>query len=471
MKLKEFLNIGNRIATNVGTNSFRLSLNKEEVKTPHYTMSRVLDIIENRSFLATGLRNLCLFILSDITFVSSDDRSSNVANEWLSLRPKLEQEILNFTQLLLGCGTSYFEPIRTTDGYLDMLYYVQDPSTIYLNLDAKNDDEHWIYELPIEVRSFKSKQTKFWPIYYVNGSSFFRKMVWGININKQDLIQHTFGLSRSPYYGHGLLSTSVDNDEVINEVIKNWALIAKYRSLGKKLIGVYNENGESVDLAEIDRIQQTLNSLEEEESLVINKKVVSEDLTFTGSDNMLNQEVDFLRKDSGSSLVPNFMTAFSQDSSMATAQEAKIPFSLQLKSLQKYIVTILNEAITESLIKQYKLKEDLTISLGSADLYSLSERFNVMSQLYNLRACTFNEIRQAAGLETVYNGDVWGQEPPLDKTTIQIKQQENFNKKIKLAKPAKPAKPQTSKEFAKIEVKTSETTNDKFAESVKKLFK
>jgi len=201
--------------------------------------------------------------------------------------------------------------------------------------------------------------------------------------------------------------------------LKNWALIAKYRSLGKKIIGFFNDNGESVDMPELDKIKERFDEMEEEDSLLVNRKFVSEDLTFNGSDNMMSAEMEHLRKDSGSALVPNFMTAFSQDSAMATAAEAKIPFALELTAMQEELSAIFNSLITEDLKKNNKwLAADLSLTLRAPELYSRDEQSNVISQAYNSRVASFNEYRKALGLPTVTGGDIWGSEPPL--TNIKV---------------------------------------------------
>lgn len=437
MKFKElFKGVTNLKAANVGVSRFKMTLDKESAKTPHFVMRKVEDMIENRNSLKQGLRQLTLFVMPDLHFESSDEKTSVFANEWLDLRFQLEKEIFDWIFLTLGGGNGYFEPqyIKHKNGnrVIDMLYNVSNPSMVYRNLNAKSDDEYWVMKYPYEVINLNGKKLKFYQISYVYGSYTWQDTVWGQAIHKDELFNYKFMWSSSPFYGSGLLSSAVDNEDIAEEILKNWALIAKYRSLSKKIIGFYNEDGESVDPSELDRIQEQFDMMEEEDSLLVNKKFVSEDLAFTGADNLMGQEMEFLRKDSGASLTPNYMTAFSQDSSFATASEAKVPFSLSIDSIQKQIENYLNNIITKNLKETYSfLDDDLRLSLGQADLYSRNETFNNMQMMYNMRACTFNELRVAAGLTPVEGGDIWGAEPPLDniRTDKQVQITEKFNKK------------------------------------------
>lgn len=483
MRLKELFKGSKIPISNLGTNKFRLSLDKEAIKTPHWVMNKVLNMLENRPSVMNGLRQHVRFLLNDIEFESEDEKTQEFANEWLEQRFILKKELFKFTMMLIGLGNSYLEPqyLKYTNGSkkLNTFLCFPDPSLVYKNLNPKEDEsDYWIIEVPLDVRSYNGFSPSFYPIYYMRGSRIFRNMVYGIPRHKDSLLQFTTGWSRTNDYGWGLLSSAVDNDDVLEEILKNWALIAKFRSLGKKIIGFYNDNGESVDPGEIDAIHEQLAGLEEEDSLLVNKKFVSEDLSFTGNDNMMNQEADFLRRDTGASLTPNFMTPWSQDSSYATASESKVPFSLELSATQEELRDILDSVITKQLLEENNwLSKDLHIKLPDPQLYSKETLFNMMNQLYNMRACTFNELRESIGLTTVEGGDIWGSEPPLDKQTVSTqiqeksKLKESFHKKYKeqlYYEPIKESKVNIVMESNQEVVNNKEV---KFKEAVKGLLK
>lgn len=488
MKLKELYNSRNNekgAVSKVSANRFRLTLDKENIKIPHFVMQKVEDLISDRSSLANGLRQLTLFVMPDLKFHSSDEKSSLFANEWLNQRDMMEREIFNFVSLFLGGGNAYFQPtyLKTKNGKkeLDSLSCMPTPSSIYYNLYAKDDSEYWIVEYPTEVFKVGDYVLKFYPISYVYGSYTWRKNVWGRAMHKDELIHLKFLWSKNPFYGNGLLSSAVDNEDIAEEILKNWALAAKYRSLSKKIIGFYNQDGESIDMSELDTIKDMFDGLEEEDSLLVNKRFESSDLTFNGADNMMENELTFLRRDSGAALTPNYMTAFSQDSSLATASEAKVPFGLSINSIQKLLEGFLNNFITKNLKECYPfLDDDLELKLGQANLYSRNEDFMNISQLYNMRACTFNELRKAAGLSPVEGGDIWGQEPPLDKTSINIKKEEKnkskplkekYKKELSQIRPPQPLKENVmviKKKDEKIETK-KESANKSFKEALKEV--
>lgn len=426
MKLREFFTPG-RTVSRLGSTTFRPNLMKEVLLTPHERMSRVLDMLETRPGVVSGLKKYINYVISTVKFKSTDAKSVEFMTEWLAQRETSESsiktEIYNFAYLLAASGNSYLEITYTKDGIIDNFFHLPDPSVIYYNLDEKDgkldDDKYWLMEVPIDVRSFRGMTPTYYNIYYIRGSTIARKRVYAIPLSKNKIVHNKIGWTRDGYYGQGFLSSAIDNDDILREILKNWALISKYMALGKKLIGVYNENGEPVDPTELDDIEMKFRTLEEEESMFINKKFQADSLSFVGENDAMSTQVDWLVKDTGSGLVPNYLTAFSQDNALATAEETKNPFMLDLLNFQDTIQRFFNELLLSSLRKKYSfLADDLSIELGEPDIYSRTEKFAIMAQLYNMRAATFNELREAAGKDAVEGGDKWGQEPPLDKQTL-----------------------------------------------------
>ncbi len=472
MNLREFF-YGQRTASNLGTARFRLTLDKENVKTPNYVMSKALDILETRPSMISGLKQHVRFLVNDIGFTSQDQDSVKFMTEWYDMRKNLHEDIFNLAFLGIGIGTAYFEPtwnkMANGDKVLDNVFNVPDPSIIYRNLNAASDDEYWLMEVPMEVRVIDGKTPQFIPVYYIKGAVYWRRMVWCVKYPKEKFIQFKFGWSRVGFYGWGLLSSAVDNEDVSEEILKNWALQAKYKALGKKIIGFYNPNSEPVSPQELDDIKKEFSTLEEEDSLLTNKKIDQTDLSFVGQTDVMEQQMNFLRRDSGSALVPNYMTAFSQDSSMATAAESKIPFGLELHGEQEQLIKFLNSAILDPLKEAYPfLADDLSFTLGRPDLYSREQSFTTVSTLYNYNAATLNELRLSAGLEPVENGDKWMSDIPNAlhdgkmKPLNDPKQEKTFTEKFKKDKNYK-----SFMEKMKVQNKKIPSTKIEFKKGIK----
>ena len=423
--IKEFFS-KQRVASNLGSNVYSPNLMKEDILTPHKRMSRVLDILENRPGAINALKKFINYVVGNMTFKSADEKTSTFLNSWLDQRPNIKETVFEFAYLLAGCGSSYIEPtfneMENGDTILDNFFTQPDPSLIWYNFNAinkGNDDEYWLLEVPIEIRFFKGMKPQWKPVYYLNGGYIAKQRIHCIALHKDKLVHKKIGWSRDGYYGQGFLSSAVDDNDIISEILKNWALVAKYKALGKKIIGVYNQNGDPVDMGELDDIENKFSNMSEEDSIFINKKFQSEALSFVGENDDMATTMDFLQRDMGSSIIPNYLSPFSQDNALATASESKSPFMLELLSFQNTLVKFFNELIIDNLKKQYKfISDDATIDFGRPDIYSKDEKFQMMSQLYNNVSCTMNELRESAGLLPVENGDVWPSEVPLDNRRV-----------------------------------------------------
>ena len=416
MNLKDVFS--KRFASDIGTTTFNLSLNKEFYKTPHYRMQKVLEMLEDKPTAGAGVLQMVLFLLHNLRFESEDQETQEFANEWLEKRAKSSEELTNFAYLWLACGTSYLEPTFSSNGKFDNFFHVPDPSMVHLNILRKSDDEYWLLQVPQNVRQYRGTTPKQYPVAYTQGQSLYYTYIWAIPMPKDALYQAIHGWSRNGFYGAGVLSSAVDDRDIEVEILKNWQMQAKYHALGKKIISVQGENGESVDPTEIEAIKDDFQRLQEEDSLIINRKIDAFDFAFNSDSNMENN-LEYLQKDMGAGTIPRYMTPFSQDSSFATAAEAKIPFEMRLAQLQSILLKELDNFITKLLRESFSfLSEDLTLIADAPIIENRIEKFNTYTQLYNMRAATFNELRLAAGATSVEGGDVWGEEPPLDNVSI-----------------------------------------------------
>lgn len=463
MNFKEIANstsIFGQGAAKLGKGRFSLNNMKEEATTPHYVMRKTIEMMKSRPSLRSGINQIINFLSSDIKFVSSDKKSAAFSNKWLDKREYLKKEIKNEMTTNFAIGTSYLQPIYSTTyngkKVMDGFRAVPDPSIVYVNLNCQDPEEdYWLVEVPITIKSYDGMNPQYRPVHYIQNDRVWSDQIYCVAYPKDKYIQRTFGWSDNPYYGWGLLSSGTENEDIIHEILKNWALMSKYRAMGKKIISARNPDGSSVDPEEIDDLRADFSMLEQEESLITNKDISSEDFTFAGQDSSMAQELEFLRRDSGSLTVPNYMTPFSQDSSYATAQEAKVPFSYTLDEYDGQNRTFYDKVLTEKLKEAYPwLADDLHIEFGDPELYSRQDNFNMMQMMYNLGAATFNELRIAAGKEPVEGGDVWGEEP--QSTDVR---QVNYNKEFKeLCE---------EKEFSEAVINPDKEKTDKLFESTK----
>ena len=432
MKFEEFIGFGKTFSPgrtlDLGAISFDTSVIDEGVvRTPHDEMKQAYRMMNNRPLVNSAMSQFTRFVIgTGICFKSPTSESSQeFANKWIEQRTHLRRDTFNGGKLGVGLGNCFFEVCMEQGAngqpWFDNVYVIDDPSRVYENINRTSDEEYWIYEVPTELKYFNHRGTNYKPRYfkinYVAGSHIGRKVVYGIPLHKDKLKHFKFGLSKDGIYGRGFLASALDDDEVVNQIINSTAKIAKYKSIGTKLVSFFSEEGD-VRPEDIEKFEENMESRRYEDLILTNKKHQITPLSHVGEYDSMLSELDFFRKEIQSGIVPSFLTPWGGDTKFTNAGEIKIPFQLEISSVQQEYIDFLNELITKPLIAQHGLAEDLTIHLEVVDLETKSEKMVYMLPLFLNNSITLNELRKVAGFELVEEGDKF-----LYQLPIQMQQQ------------------------------------------------
>jgi len=412
-----------RTVTRLGAISFPTNIFRDEKRTPHYEMHRSLELFEMRPMINSAVKQLARFIIGGtISAKSADQRSHDFLNAWIKQRENLQNEVSNMCVSALCTNNVFAErswkEMVNHQWVLDNVFNINDVSRVYYNLDAQSKenqtaeermDSYWLYEVPIEIRQAPfggvNLRPKFWKVNYVYASYLYAKMIWAVGIHQSKIDHCKFGWSRDGIYGRGFLASCIDDGEILTEILKNFATIARYRAIGRKIISIGDvENVAGTE--DILKIRDDLNSLPENEHLIINKPFKSEPLSYTNENDPMQNQVDFLRKDISSGLVPNYLTPWNSEVNRATAMEAKIPFELEINSFRQEMMEFLNRLIIKELRKVYTwLADDATFTCGVIDFETKDEKVRYGNTLFTANIITLNEFRKLVGYETVESGD------------------------------------------------------------------
>jgi len=407
-----------RMVTKLGAISFPANIFKDEKRTPHYEMEKSLEMFQTRPLINSGVKQFARFVLGEgVTIKSADEKTHEFLNKWLDMRSNLQFEVFNMIVSGVCAGNVFCErtwkQMANGEWCIDNLYNINDVSRCYVNLDTNEDDDFWFYEVPIEVKRFpfgvaghRTVETpKFFKVNYVYGSYLWAKMVWAIPLHKSKIAHLKIGWSKDGIYGRSFLSSSIDDGEILTEILKNYAIIARYRALGKKIFSIGTpEDPAGID--DIDKLESDLTCIEDRNHIIINKELKAEPLSYTGENDPMDTQLDFLRKDMTSGIIPNFLTPWNDEVNRATAGEVKIPFQLEIDSFKQHIVTFLNAIIIDELRTKYSfINEDATFTFGEVDLESKEEKMGYARDLYQADVITMNEYRTTAGFDAVNGGD------------------------------------------------------------------
>jgi hypothetical protein len=405
----------------LGALKFGTGIFKEYDRTPHFEMEKSIDMYSYRPMIQSGINQIVKFIIGNrIKITSSDKRTADFLDKWLDQRKLIKNSITNFITMVMVAGNGYMQPSyrKMTNGIplLDTVDNVEDPSRVYLNVDARSEDEYWLYRVPTELKTYlyrgSTRSPKFYKVNYVVGSQLFRSQIWAIPIHKKEIWHLPLGWSRDGLYGRGFLASAIDDEDVMREIIKNYAVMARYRALGKKIISLGSDERPSGP-DDVDKMKLDFQTLQDEEHLITNIPFKSEPLVYVGENDPMDAQVDFLRRDVSSGLVPNFLTPWNSEVNRATAGEVKIPFQLELDYIEEQVISFLNDHILVMLNKSYPwLADDASFQFGHVDLESKEEKMQYARDMYNENVITLNEYRMAAGYDPVEGGNIWAKDAP-----------------------------------------------------------
>jgi len=397
----------------LGAYSFKMGLFKDELKTPHYEIQKTLEAFEEMPSINEGINKIVLFITgNDIKITSEDEYTTKWYEKWLKQRPEMSSKVKELITLCEVTGNCWIEPywdtVKGDTVYMNDFKIVPDPSRVYYNIgvDVKDDNEFWIYQVPYIFRSFGDINVNLYRITYIKNGIGWQETVYGIPLAKNELIHFKIGWSRYGYYGRSYVSSTNDKVEIMQQMLKNYAIASRYMAFGKKVFSVEGDDGQLVPSTEVKEITDVLNSPEDEEHIVINRKLHAQEITPTQF-NEMSGPLDFLRRTIGSGMEPSFMTPWAETVTYASANKAAIPFELNLENKRQTYIDLLNRYILENVRKQNPKLKDATFEFGNVSLEDPSELRRTAIELYDNDIITFNQMLKELNYETVENGDIY----------------------------------------------------------------
>ena len=390
------------------------------VRTPHEEMEQATLGYMYRPQINSGIRQLALFLLgNNIAIESKDPKTKEFLNTWMDKRQDNKKKLNDFVTSALITGNAYLEMTyaKRPDAsmILDNFFTITDSVRVYRNLASDKDEEYWVYEVPTELKKFPFRNVNgeveqlsphFYFINYVQSSStIFRRSVYGIPIDKQKIRHFKWGWSRDMIYGRSFLMSSIDDIEIVREIIKNWSIISRYRALNSKIISIGDENNRA-SADDINKLEEDFRVKKDSEHIILNKPHTVDSLSNVGEYDDMSAPVDFLRKDIGSGLVPNYLTPWNSEVNRATSEETRLVFAAQLEAMQGDIITFLNKEIIDELRKSYSwIAEDATFVIEKIDMEPKSEKLTYAPTLFESNIITLNEYRELLGMQSLPDGN------------------------------------------------------------------
>lgn len=237
---------------------------------------------------------------------------------------------------------------------------IRDSSRIYYNMDAKDDNEFWLYSLHYTAgQAVQGMKPSFNTIKYaIQQVSNLLHLEYVLKLPKDEVIHYRSPYGRNDYYGHSVLMSSFSYSRSLKEIIDNVFRIAKYRAIGKKLIQLGDDNGAyKVSDKEMEDMEADFFS-QEKDVMFINKPIKINDLTYSGQYDSMMSEIEYIRKAMMSS-IPTSVTAFASEdfSNRSLSDNSMMGFFLGLEADRQTVLDFFSDILK----KVWNIKGDMKL--------------------------------------------------------------------------------------------------------------
>jgi hypothetical protein len=329
--------------------------------------------------------------------------------------------------------------IKTGNGYLELdfadqnwkhpsrCYPIADSSRIYINcnefgepkrksvvindaitgepklVEVPDGDKFYVQRIDA---GFNHPRAEWFDMTYHFGSLFKRFRVYGIPMPFQKLIHFRLNIGDTGIYGRSYLASALNDYETLKQIERSIAVIAKYKAVPRDII-MYGDKDNPATDDELDSFILYLESLEKEDSAIVNKPIKRESLAYAGQDINLDYMINHIRKKIIAGIAPDFMMGLGNEVSKSTAQISLISYILAIYSKRKLFLKPIENIIMQPFIEKNGL-QPCWLEFGELDFETKSEKANRIGSLWVQNILTLNQTLKKLGEDPIgTKGDVY----------------------------------------------------------------
>lgn len=191
----------------------------------------------------------------------------------------------------------------------------------------------------------------------------------GIEYSPDEIIHIKFGENVWGIYGRGAPAPALDDIDILNQMERSAAVIAKYKAIPKKMIFPdTTADTEIMGDKAVRKVKKLLQSMKDYESPVIGQKFSSLNLTDSGQAIDLTPYFDYFKRKISIVLNPEFI-AHGELVNRSTSVEQKQLFFLDVCSIRSGFFGIIDASAHEGVIASLKVLEDKDIKIPKATFH------------------------------------------------------------------------------------------------------
>jgi len=408
--------------------NFDRDIYRERLWSPHEEMIECVKMYNENSLAQAAINTMKEFITGgQIKVIADDERTARAGTAYIE-----SIGMLDFTSEIVE------NTIKTGNGYLECdfdrmtklrkrFYPIADSSRMYLNIDiygnakktqklvmrkgeykyitVDNDDEFFLQQVD---PSQMIPQAKWYDMSYYFGSMLRRFRIYAIPIHRDKMIHFKLNIGDTGVYGRSYMASALNDNLALRQVEESLATIAKFKAVPRDVLQ-YGDENMPAESEELDEFIAYMESLEKDETAIINKPIKREVLSYAGQDINLDYVIQHLRKKIIAGIAPDFMMGLGDQVNRATAGQALLAYVLAIYSKRRLFLKPLERYILYPWLLHHGFKVDnVHLEFGQLDFETKSEKESRVLQSWNSNVLTLNQTLEELGKPQIgKEGDVY----------------------------------------------------------------
>lgn len=396
--------LSNLMVNGVGgwKNKFISDIYKERILYPHEEMDVAKKALNYNAYVSSSTRTRANFITGGTIKANSEDEATEKQVDKIIRNSNLYLLANNIGIDTAAFGNFYAEKIYDPDNNKFLFYeYIPFPERMYADLTEYGTVGGWLLEQPEQLLGSTYDTIR----YYGDR----RKTVKGQKIPKEKIFHLKLGRAEIPAYGRGLIAPVINDVEILLEIERAIAVIARYKAIPKKLIQLTRENDTGATKA-ANTYANLFSQLGDDENPIVPESMKVDDLSYAGKELNFEPIVNYLKKKITVAMAPSYIM-HGEETNYAVSRDQKEAFILEIKAERESLKEQLKREI-RFIAKNWGIfLKDFEISFGDFDLGQSEWTKQYAIDTYQAGLITLNEAREILSLpEDTELGDLYGPE-------------------------------------------------------------
>ena len=340
----------------------------ETTLTIHQEKAKCKKAYQDNTFLQKSVNGMLNIIMGDDPHVQSSNQIlMGYTRRWMYFSNYL-MEMRNGIKQALISGDGYVRKIRGNKGSFKYLN-IENSEDMYIDWNYKeNRPDRYIqrvYYTEANAKDIKSPEYKTFTLTTPLGT----ETINGIEYSADEIIHIKFLENVWGVYGRSPVASALDDVDILNQMERSSAVIARYKAVPKKMIFPdSNKDDEVMDDKAVEKVKDVLKKMKDFESPVVGTKFGSLNLTDGGQALDLTPYFDYFKRKISIVMSPEFIV-HGELVNRSTSIEQKQMFFLDVCSIRSGFEPIIQESLNEGLIASMKVLEDQDIKVPKAHFY------------------------------------------------------------------------------------------------------